>query len=977
MATLAAIPLTVSLAGATPGTRRAAPLTSPFLAAGPVPGTSCASSCDLWAETGTMPAASLPGAPPAGIPVWGYSTTNVAATAPGGPTLVVNQGDAVSITLHNSNIPSATSLMIAGQPVVPDTAGVTTGSSKTYTFASGTLQPGTYLYEAGLTADGPRQAAMGLYGALIVRPTGAPSQAYADPSTAFNDEAVLVLSEIDPALNAAPSTFDMTTYAPKFWLINGKVYPNTDPITTAAGDNVLLRYVNAGLKHHSMSLLGLHQTIVAKDAQFLTNPSKVVSETIPTGTTLDALVTMPNPAPASAKYVVYDAAMRLDNAGAATGGVINFGGMLTLLTVGTGTVTAGPVTSAVTVNPNPTNGSVPGTLTATISGGPDVAEYFVDTIAANGAGCPLTGSLTSVSVTIPASGATAPCADLATLASGNHTFYVHGHDVNGWGAVASAVLNLDKTGPLISNMVVTPTVDNGTADVQLQATASDVATGNQNVIAAEYTIDGGTANAITVTIAAPVVSLTATIPAATVNGLSDGNHAIAVRAQDGFGNWGAYGTVTLKVDKTSPVASAVSAQPNPNNGTLGVQISSGGTFYVRIDATVADPLGGTVNSNIVGAEYFFDAVGANGSGGTMIPTDGAFNTPTEVVYGAVDLIHIAALAQGQHTIYVHGKDTAGNWGPMSTTTFIVDKTSPAISALSTTPAPANLAASVTVNVTAADPANTGTPVNAPASNITGGEYFWGPTDPGVGNATTFAVTPAASGTFTTPIDVSQRTIFTNNTLSVRVKDAAGNWSTASSTVVAIDRIFANSFPAGAAPYGWSATGGTAARLSLNAGANIADASTSSLAATVAGGTSAYVVNTLPAGQTSYDARFYVNPNGATLGSATPTIFAAMNGGTTVFSVQMRLSGGNYQVRVVGTASSAWYTITGPTAIEVARAGSTLTLFTGGTPRPTVSVATTNITAARLGLSAGVTAAMNGRTIYFDGFVSSRTTHIGP
>ncbi len=65
----------------------------------------------------------------------------------------------------------------------------------------------------------------------------------------------------------------------------------------------------------------------------------------------------------------------------------------------------------------------------------------------------------------------------------------------------------------------------------------------------------------------------------------------------------------------------------------------------------------------------------------------------------------------------------------------------------------------------------------------------------------------------------------------------------------------------------------------------------------------------------------------------------MNGTTTVFSVQMRLSGGNYQVRVVaGANTSSWYTITGPTAIEVARSGSSLSLYTGGTPdRQTVTV----------------------------------------
>ncbi len=74
----------------------------------------------------------------------------------------------------------------------------------------------------------------------------------------------------------------------------------------------------------------------------------------------------------------------------------------------------------------------------------------------------------------------------------------------------------------------------------------------------------------------------------------------------------------------------------------------------------------------------------------------------------IDLYTMAQFAQGAHTVYVHGKDAAGNWGPMATGTLIVDRTTPAISGVTTTPNPANLATTVTLNVTATDPANTGT-----------------------------------------------------------------------------------------------------------------------------------------------------------------------------------------------------------------------------------------------------------------------------
>ena len=38
----------------------------------------------------------------------------------------------------------------------------------------------------------------------------------------------------------------MYDYLATYWLINGKAYPDTAPITATAGQRVLLRYVNAG-----------------------------------------------------------------------------------------------------------------------------------------------------------------------------------------------------------------------------------------------------------------------------------------------------------------------------------------------------------------------------------------------------------------------------------------------------------------------------------------------------------------------------------------------------------------------------------------------------------------------------------------------------------------------------------------------------------------------------------------------------------
>jgi len=275
---------------------------------------------DLCAKAGTV---SMPDG--AVIPIWGYalkpsgvpcSAASVVAQLPG-PVLDVNVGDQVTVNLYNA-LNENTSLLFIGQSVAPDLVGVAPGGSVSYTFTAS--QPGTYLYESGV--DPERQVLMGLYGAMIVRPTMA-GRAYNDPGSAYNVEALLVLSEIDPALNANPAGFNLVNYAPKYWLINGRAYPQTVNISVSSGQRLLLRYLNAGSIHHTMSLLGLYQRVIARDAFALPYPYHVVAETIPSGQTLDAIVTVPS-VPVGTRYPLYNRQLHLTNVAAFPGGMMTF-----------------------------------------------------------------------------------------------------------------------------------------------------------------------------------------------------------------------------------------------------------------------------------------------------------------------------------------------------------------------------------------------------------------------------------------------------------------------------------------------------------------------------------------------------------------------------------------------------------------------------------------------------------------------------
>jgi FtsP/CotA-like multicopper oxidase with cupredoxin domain len=177
--------------------------------------------------------------------MWGYSNGSDTFQHPG-PVLCVNQGDTVTVVLHNT-LPEAVSIVFPGQesvlangvPAQPqfDGGGVLTsltnvatanGGSMTYSFVAS--QPGTYLYESGTNPE--KQVRMGLFGALIVRPTMGTDHGYnrADSQFTPTEEFMVLLSEIDPYQHQAVeqgTTFNMNNYHPRYWLINGRGFPDT------------------------------------------------------------------------------------------------------------------------------------------------------------------------------------------------------------------------------------------------------------------------------------------------------------------------------------------------------------------------------------------------------------------------------------------------------------------------------------------------------------------------------------------------------------------------------------------------------------------------------------------------------------------------------------------------------------------------------------------------------------------------------
>ncbi|MGB5879336.1 MAG: Ig-like domain-containing protein, partial [Thermoanaerobaculia bacterium] len=275
------------------------------------------------------------------IPMWGYVLdTNPSGPCPTpgswevGPTLTATDGGTLTISLRNC-LSEAVSLFIPGQykaldPVWDDgstgprpdlAARVRSLDAETAPGAVGFyewsgVKAGTYLYHSGTHQQ--VQVQMGLYGALVVGsyPT-------------VDQEEVLLYSEIDPALHDAvddatygtaayPSTFD---YQPKYFLINGRAYPDTTDVSLATSEEVLIRFVNAGLKTHAPTLDGgVYMRQIAEDGNLYPYPREEYSVALAAGKTIDALVNVGE----AGRYALYDRDLHLTNWNQTGGGMLTY-----------------------------------------------------------------------------------------------------------------------------------------------------------------------------------------------------------------------------------------------------------------------------------------------------------------------------------------------------------------------------------------------------------------------------------------------------------------------------------------------------------------------------------------------------------------------------------------------------------------------------------------------------------------------------
>jgi FtsP/CotA-like multicopper oxidase with cupredoxin domain len=307
-----------------PGHAAALPTGAPATGMVCTPGTVAGSThtFNLVAKTGYIDT-------PDGNSVFMWSYANADAPDSGhfqspGPVLCVTQGETVVVNLTN-NLPEPASIVFPGQDAPVNATGGVAGlltteaaasaGTVTYTFHAGS--PGTYLYESG--SDVAKQIEMGLYGALVVRPSAGAALAYGT-TTPFDPkrEYLLLLSEIDPDLHHAVETggtYDVNARRDRYFAVNGREFPDTiqdngsgflpnQPYgalvrvqpTVPGSAPALVRMINVGALNHPFHPHGNHTTLIAQDGRLLLSPAGAPAstehfdETIASGQTEDFLL---------------------------------------------------------------------------------------------------------------------------------------------------------------------------------------------------------------------------------------------------------------------------------------------------------------------------------------------------------------------------------------------------------------------------------------------------------------------------------------------------------------------------------------------------------------------------------------------------------------------------------------------------------------------------------------------------------------
>ena len=200
-----------------------------------------------------------------------------------GPRLRLREGDRVRLNVTNA-LPESTTIHWHGL-VLPNAmdgpAEVTQrpiepGESFRYEFT--VEQAGTFLYHSHDKPD--RQQALGLYGALIVEPRDPARDAAYD----YDRDVVVQLQEWTKKEGYTFPAMLMEGALPNFFTINGKAYPDTEPIPMRVGERLRVRFIGTQNNFiHPMHIHGGPFEIVETDGEPVPAGARILKDTVNVG----------------------------------------------------------------------------------------------------------------------------------------------------------------------------------------------------------------------------------------------------------------------------------------------------------------------------------------------------------------------------------------------------------------------------------------------------------------------------------------------------------------------------------------------------------------------------------------------------------------------------------------------------------------------------------------------------------------------
>ena len=221
-----------------------------------------------------------------------------------GPRIELEQGDHVRFVVTN-HLPESTTLHWHGL-IIPNAmdgpAAVTQkpiAPGATFIYDYVVPQVGTYFYHSHDHPD--RQQGLGLYGALIVRPTRNPENlkrlaalhlppeevtTAADPvkEVKADHEYTLLLQEWLARDGITYPAMNMEGGLPNYFTINGKAYPSTDTVKMRVGETIKIRFIGSNTNFvHPMHIHGGPFTVVARDGVDLPKDAQFEADTVNVG----------------------------------------------------------------------------------------------------------------------------------------------------------------------------------------------------------------------------------------------------------------------------------------------------------------------------------------------------------------------------------------------------------------------------------------------------------------------------------------------------------------------------------------------------------------------------------------------------------------------------------------------------------------------------------------------------------------------